>query len=130
MQTHQKLADRFHSDPAFASKGIERSHDETDEPLAALWRFPQPGFGMAISARQRLGEAIHTAFGKPSLISQLPNTLGAVIEKQLENAMAFIRRVGREVARPDPSPEPYKEISTIRLLRRCASQIIDPKAGL
>jgi hypothetical protein len=90
MQTHQKLADRFHSYPAFAPKGIERGHDETEEPLAALWRFPQPGFGMAISARHRLGEAMHTAFGKPGLIRQLPNTLGAVIEKKLENAMAFI----------------------------------------
>jgi hypothetical protein len=81
---------RFHSYPAFEPKGIERGHDETDEPLAALWRFPPPGFGMAMSARHRLCETIHTAFGKPGLMSQLSDTLCAMIEKKLENAMAFI----------------------------------------
>ena len=30
-------------------------------------------------------------------------------------------RVGREVTRPGPSPDPDKEISTIRLFRRCGS---------
>ena len=30
-------------------------------------------------------------------------------------------RVGREVAHPGPSPDPDKEISTIRLFRRCGS---------
>lgn len=90
MQANPKLTDRFHPHTAFAPKGIERGHDETHEPLAAFWRFPQPGFGMAISARHRLSESIHTAFGKPGLIGQLPNTLCAVIEKKLENAMAFI----------------------------------------
>ena len=40
MQTHQKLADRFHPDTAFERKRIERGHDETDEPLTAFWRFP------------------------------------------------------------------------------------------
>ena len=45
---------------------------------------------MLISARHRLGKAIHTAFGKSGLIGQLPNTLLAVIEKKLEKAMTFI----------------------------------------
>src|SRR5918999_4213073 len=35
-------------------------------------------------------------------------------------------RVGREVTRPDPSPEPYWEITTIRLLRRCGSWLPTP----
>jgi hypothetical protein len=30
-------------------------------------------------------------------------------------------RVGREVTHPGPSPDPDKEISTIRLFRRCGS---------
>ena len=30
-------------------------------------------------------------------------------------------RVGRAVTRPGPSPDPDKEISTIRLFRRCGS---------
>jgi hypothetical protein len=90
MQTDEKLADRFHPHTTFEGKGIERGHDETDEPLAALWRFPQPGFAMAISARHRLLEARHAAFGKPGLMGQLPNALHAVLEKKLEKPMTFI----------------------------------------
>ena len=45
---------------------------------------------MAMSARHRLCEAIHTAFGKPGLMGQLPNALPAVLEKKLEKPMAFI----------------------------------------
>ena len=37
-------------------------------------------------------------------------------------AVAKVRcRVGREVSHPGPSPDPDKEISTIRLFRRCGS---------
>src|SRR4029453_18989600 len=35
-------------------------------------------------------------------------------------------RVGREVSRPGPSPDPDKEISTIRLFRRCDSWLHPP----
>ena len=35
-------------------------------------------------------------------------------------------RVGREVAHPSPSPDPDKEISTIRLFRRCGSWLSTP----
>src|SRR5262245_28734407 len=35
-------------------------------------------------------------------------------------------RVGREVAHPGPSPEPDKEMSTIRLFRRCGSWLSTP----
>src|SRR5215470_12801035 len=35
-------------------------------------------------------------------------------------------RVGREVAHPGPSPDPDKEISTIRLFRRCDSWLPTP----
>src|SRR5262247_2012594 len=35
-------------------------------------------------------------------------------------------RVGREVTRPGPSPDPDKEISTIRLFRRCDSRLPTP----
>src|SRR5262249_48131633 len=35
-------------------------------------------------------------------------------------------RVGREVTRPGPSPDPDEEISTIRLFRRCDSWLPTP----
>ena len=35
-------------------------------------------------------------------------------------------RVGREVTRPGPSPDPDEEISSIRLLRRCGSWLHTP----
>src|SRR5262249_58589181 len=35
-------------------------------------------------------------------------------------------RVGREVSHPGPSPDPDKEISTIRLFRRCDSWLYTP----
>src|ERR671922_2842664 len=41
-------------------------------------------------------------------------------------SLSFSCRVGREVAHPGPSPDPDKEISTIRLFRRCDSWLYTP----
>src|SRR5262245_19635381 len=44
----------------------------------------------------------------------------------VERTSARLCRVGREVSHPGPSPDPDKEISTIRLFRRCALWLHTP----
>jgi len=45
---------------------------------------------MATAPLHSLLEAMHTAFGKPSLVGQTSHTLHAVVTKTLENAPAFV----------------------------------------
>src|SRR5262249_22561702 len=71
VKTAEKLADRFGSNPTLETEHKESGHDEADEPGSAFWRFPQPRLGVAVSACHRLRVAMHAAFGKPGVTSQL-----------------------------------------------------------
>src|SRR5712691_1951213 len=70
-QTTEKLADRFGPNASLETEGIERCHDEADEPTAACCRFPPPGLRVLISAFHRLFEAMHTALGEPGPMGNL-----------------------------------------------------------
>jgi hypothetical protein len=62
-----------------------------------------------------------------SRINALPVAVKALPEEEMHsvrNGLDNLKvgcRVGREVTRPGPSPDPDEEISSIRLFRRCGS---------
>ena len=74
-QTTEKLADRFGPNASLEAEGIERRHDQADEPTAACCRFPPPGLRVGISAFHRLFETMHTALGEPGLMGNLADAL-------------------------------------------------------
>src|SRR6516162_5335672 len=88
-KTAEKLAEGFGSHASFEAAHKQGSHDQTDEPGAAGWRFPQRRLRVAISAVDGLKMAMHTAFGKPGAIRQAPDTLFAVFTNRVENNNAF-----------------------------------------
>ena len=63
-KTAEKLAEGLGSHPSFEAEHKQGSHDQTDEPGAACWRFPQRRLRVAISAVDCLKMAMHAAFGK------------------------------------------------------------------
>src|SRR6266404_9271786 len=88
-QTTEKLADRFGPNASLETEGIERCHDEADEPTAACFRFPPPGLRVLISAFHRLFEAMHTALGEPGPMGNLSDALLCVVTKSVENPKTF-----------------------------------------
>src|SRR5919109_5046715 len=88
-ETGEKLAEGLGSYPSFEAEHQQGSHDQTDEPGAACWRFPQRRLRVAISAVDGLKLAMHAAFGKPSAIRQAPDTLFAVFTNRVENDNAL-----------------------------------------
>src|SRR6266487_2248823 len=88
-QTTEKLADRFGANASLEAEGIERRHDEADEPTAACCRFPPPGLWVLISAFHRLFEAMYTALGEPSPMGNLSDALLRVVTKRVENPKTF-----------------------------------------
>src|SRR5262249_40020654 len=85
----EKLAEGLGSPPSFEAEHKQGSHDQTDEPGAACWRFPQRRLRVAISAVDCLKIAIHAAFGKPGAIRQAPDTLFDVFTNRVENDNAL-----------------------------------------
>ena len=47
---------------------------------------------MAVTALQRLLEAMHAALGKPGPLRHAPNALLTVVTKTLENAKTFVTK--------------------------------------
>jgi tetratricopeptide (TPR) repeat protein len=97
VQTRKKLARRVHPHAALEPKDIECGDHKPSQPLPALLGFPSPGLRMAVAALHRLSQTMHTAFGQPSLLSQLAHAWGGIITKALENPQAFVPKshVGR-----------------------------------
>src|SRR5262249_52109933 len=94
----------------------------------------QRGEGRPKKAGQALGAAFAMALAarhsqRAALQAQAAGHRGAAASKRCGSGGALPQtpeqkyrcRVGREVTRPGPSPDPDKEISTIRLFHRCGS---------
>ena|SRR6516164_6750183 len=89
MQAGKKLADRFHPSPALESKDIECGHHQARSPAPAVFGFPQPRLGMAMTALHGLLETMRTALGQPRLLGKMAHALCAHFTKRLENPQTF-----------------------------------------
>src|SRR5262245_10410388 len=89
MQPSKKLAHRVQTHAALEAERIEGGHDEACQPLPAVFRFPQPGFPMAIAVLHRVLEAMHTALRQPGLSGHAAYALPAMITQALENPQTF-----------------------------------------
>src|SRR4029434_8394967 len=88
-KTAEKLAEGFGSHTSFEAEHKQRGHHQADEPGAACLRVPKRRLGGAISTANGLKMAMHTAFGKPGAIRQVPDALFAVLTNRVDHDNAL-----------------------------------------
>jgi len=75
---------------SFNRDNLKRSDHQACSPLAACFRFPQPGLRMAAPPLHGLLETMDTTFGIPGLLGYMSNALLAEVTKTVENTWAFV----------------------------------------